>query len=378
MNNAAQTIGTYTIFGTPTRISLETHTLDKTLAKELSCYPESKEEPACDICIWQELPPEASGATNPKIHRSWANGFEMEGRMSKMRWRWETDTTRIDLSIKEFGALTRPLYRAAHRQNTTRTEMAGQILHEGVLVPRLLLSQEHALLHASAIAHPESKKMICVGGTGGSGKTSLMLQACLQHGWHFAADDISVLSKNGELHPNYSYPKIYGYNIEAFPQLKPKLLEQASFVDKLLWKIHRARGSDKVRRRIDPRQLFSTLPDGQRSQLSDYVILNRGGASTVEINPIATEKAATASAHVLASEYNEFLNHLHWQCFNHQLAEHQSAAQELKFSIEHWTQRIMTALHATRCWQLNVPSGICHKNFLDQAWPLIERLGTST
>lgn len=366
--------GTYSIFSTPTLIRSDSDALARDLAEELSCYPKSDQSPVCEIRLLSSLPAPTDSIRNPKLHNSYADGFHMQGRMSQMHWHWEEGRTLIDISINEYGSILRSIYRALHRQNTTRTEMAGQILHEGVLIPRLLTSDQHALLHASAIARPDSDQLIGIGGTGGSGKTSLMLQACLKEGWSFAADDISVLSENGELHPNYSFPKIYGYNLDAFPELSDQLFKQKPPMDKLHWKIHHLRGADKVRRRVDPRIIFPVSPSNQPSKLADYVILSRSDTKDVKIESISTERAATASAHVLATEYNEFFNHLHWQRFNHLLSGRETAEPTAEFSIDRLSQRIEKALSQTRCWVLNVPTSISHRDFLDQAWPIIQEL----
>lgn len=374
MNRSLKESEAYSIFGIPTTVRSDDETIAAALSEELSCYPKTNEDPTFEINILDELESATFEARNPKQHDSDANGFEMEGRMSKMHWQWSEHACRVDLSIKEFGFPFRQLYRAAHRQNTTRSEMAGQILHEGVLIPHLLVSEQHALLHASAIARPGSKDMICIGGTGGSGKTSLMLQACLEEGWCFAADDISVFTQNGELHPNYSYPKIYGYNLDAFPNLKAKVFDQKGLLDRLHWSTHHMRGADKVRRRIDPRKLFSVLPENQAPKLSDYVILSRDKVDKTSIESISVEKAAAASAHVLATEYNEFLNHLHWQRFNHHLNGRDTTEPSAGFTIDQWRQRIERTLANTRCWVLRAPVGIDHRLFLKEAWPLIQNL----
>jgi hypothetical protein len=196
----------------------------------------------------------------------------------------------------------------------------------------------------------------------------------LEEGWSFAADDISVFSGNGELHPNYSYPKIYGYNLDAFPNLKAKVFDQKGILDRLHWSTHHTRGADKVRRRIDPRKLFPVLPENQTHKLSDYVILSRDNVDKTSIQSISVGEAAAASAHVLATEFNEFLNHLHWQRFNHHLSGREITEPSAAFTIDQWRQRIERTLANTRCWVLRAPIGIDHQVFLKEAWPLIQNL----
>lgn len=363
--------GTYQIFGTPTAFYFDCAGDASRLSNELSSYPTSDEAPSCTIRILKELPPAPSGTANPKIHISYDNGFQMEGRMYRSQWRWNGTQTEVDISIKRYGRALSLLYRAAHRQNTTREEMAGQILHEGILVPRLLTSDSHALLHASAIADPSGQRIFAIGGTGGSGKTSLMLHACLEENWRFAADDITVLTTDGRLWPNYSYPKVYGYNLEAFPKIAPKLFEDDRPFDKIHWKLHKIRGLDKVRRRIAPKDIFNTLSETNVSILSDYIILQREHRQSIDLSRVTSIQASSASSHVIASEYTEFLKHLHWHSFNRQLT---SPSHTSRFSLSGCTDRIKGALTDTRCWLLRFPDSLSHRDFLNEAWPLIREL----
>lgn len=371
MKNSLIKSGTYQIFGTPTAIHCDSADDAKRLSSELSCYPQTGEPAACTIRVLSKMPSPPPGTANPKIHLSYENGFQMEGRMSRSQWQWNGAEAKIDLSIKKYGPLLSALYRAVHRQNTTRQEMAGQILHEGILVPRLLTSGSHALLHASAIAEPSGKRLTAIGGTGGSGKTSLMLQACLEDGWRFGADDITVLTTDGRLWPNYSYPKVYGYNVDAFPKIAAKLFKDARPFDKIHWKLHKMRGLDKVRRRVAPRNIFSTLPEGDKPRLSDYVILQRESRQTIDLSQISSSQASAASSHVIATEYAEFLNHLHWHSFNRQLA---SPTHTPLFSLPSCADRIERALANTRCWLLRFPESLNHREFLNGTWPLIRKL----
>ena len=366
----------YSIFGDSIEFQFESEQLKSILEPEISCYGETQRDPNLTITL-SHTPSKKTDpplSKNPKIHTEFATGFKQSHKQCSVYWEFG-EQPRIDLQLHEFAPLKRLAYRLNHMQYTTRSEMIGQILHEAVLIPRILLSDHHAVIHASSIISPRSNKPILIGGTGGTGKTSLMLNACLRHQWKFAADDISILSTEGKLYPNFSYPKIYGYNLDAFPELNQGRQGKRGLLDRLHWKLHSLRGADKVRRREDPRKLFDVnLPD-TIDPPSDYIILFRNDCSETSIEKIDPEISAKASSEIVQSEYTAFLKHISWSRSNRLLLGLNPNDEALKIN---WEERTLHALRKTRCWKMNIPLNISHHDFLESSWPLIENLSTST
>src|SRR5690606_41041284 len=100
----------------------------------------------------------------------------------------------------------------------------GMVFHELALVPAAHWLSDVAVVHASAMAGP-SGEVTLIGGTGGVGKTSLMLDLCLRRGFTFMADDISIVGADGWVHPNLAYRKIYAYHLQDNPELARRVFQ---------------------------------------------------------------------------------------------------------------------------------------------------------
>src|SRR5690606_2404963 len=92
-------------------------------------------------------------------------------------------------------------------QYTHPYEEAGQLFHEACLIPALALFfyQRIVPLHASSFEAPGGAGVLVVG-TGGVGKTTSELELIRANGFRFLADDISLISGDGRLYPNFAYP----------------------------------------------------------------------------------------------------------------------------------------------------------------------------
>jgi|GEM_PF-3237806 len=375
MSNTSKFERTFSIFGEPISIQADAPTLSRLIEREFSCYPSSEDHAKLQVYIGDKIPKDHAYSQNPKSHIELERGFSIQSKMLNSRWASSEAGDCIHAKINEYPFPLPIAYRYLHRQYTSRSEMLGQILHESVFVPRMLTQPKRALLHASAIIPPSSNSPICIGGTGGSGKTSLMLMACMEKRWGFAADDFCALSTQGSFYPNFSYPKIYGYNVNAFPSIKEHLFQESSSLDKLHWKLHHLRGMDKVRRRMDPRKLFKTTDAGELSAPSDYVILFRDNVKDYILEEIPVHLAALTSSLVLKTEYSAFINHLNWSMFNQQLrGSNQQNTDTLFDHSDAWITRTESALQSTRCWTLRFPKNANHREFLKEAWPIIEGL----
>lgn len=348
------------------------------LADEFTCYPTAQAPVDWSLHLVHQLDTNTPVAINPKSHSVTPDGFRMNAKMLTSEWRFDAEPfadapIAVTASLKEFGRPMDDAYRWLHRQFTSRADMLGQIIHEHVLTPRMLLHPDRALLHAASILRTGADRPICIGGTGGSGKTSLMLEACCRHGWSFVADDIAVMHVDGRLYPNFSYPKIYGYNLDAFPELKPQLHHDSFFGSRLHWFAHRLRGPSKVRRRVDPRQLFNLPARAALEAPAHYVILNRGDGSDFSLRALDRERAAEASIQVLHTELSTFLAHLRWSSFNRLLLGAPINDITTRFH-EVWRKRLESALSNTECYQLNFPASATHAEFLRECWPIIDSL----
>ena len=65
----------------------------------------------------------------------------------------------------------------------------------------------------NSLINNSNLQWLFVTGKGGVGKTSIEIDFCLNNKMSFLTDDIAIGDVNGDVYPNYNWPKIYGYNL---------------------------------------------------------------------------------------------------------------------------------------------------------------------
>ena len=240
-------------------------------------------------------------------------------------------------------------------QFTHPFEEIGQIFHEGVLQPTLLLffSDRLTLIHGSAVSSPSGHALV-FGGTGGVGKTSLELELILHKGYSFIADDISILNKEGSLIPNFNLPKIYGYNLLGYEHIEKKLFVGKSFNDKLWWKVQKTlRRPNKFRRRADIDNFYS----GKKAPTSDlkrFIILYRSNVKEPHFTETSPQKVAKMNTAVMYTEFARLFNALKFHEFNREKDD-----REKMFSFKELMEQseviLIKSLEKTDCGVLQVP-----------------------
>ena len=188
-----------------------------------------------------------------------------------------------------------------------------QIVHELVLIPSVFFEPRKAPIHGSAVSVKGSATLFS--GTGGVGKSSALLRLAAEKRQDiaFMADDMSIVSGEGELFGNMAYPKIYGYNWDAMP-VGVKLLEGRPVLDKLHFHALRKLNPSKVRRKISPVRLFSASDFD--ASLGDLVFIFRSDVQRPKFQQLDFEKAAELQLHIMKTEYTVIFNHIEWAEYN--------------------------------------------------------------
>ena len=217
---SAERMSAYRMMGRNVQVRYDASKGAAILQEELAAYPPAAAPGGLDLVV-RYAPVEYAGLrfANPSVHCEMEDGFVIKGRMATMRFRLEGDRL---LGVDFYPASARsPLMRGVRRmadmQYTSREERAGVIFHEWVAGPAAYWAPDMALVHASSFS--DARGVTLIGGTGGTGKTSLALELCRRHGFRFVADDISFVGEDGHVWPNLAWPKIYGYNLEGDPEL---------------------------------------------------------------------------------------------------------------------------------------------------------------
>lgn len=229
---------------------------------------------------------------------------------------FDHDKIRIEISLERevykirFCLLNkRPKWRKFFSaQFNSDEEMLGQYFHDLVLVPTLILTGLRSVIHASSVVL--NKNHIAFGGTGGVGKTSLEIEHCYFGKAEFVSDDILIIDGN-EVYHNLAYPKIYGYNLEDNKPLKKDIFKEETVLSKFNWSLrHRILGSNKVRRRINPKHFYNwnkSIP-----KQGQYYLLVRSNAKLVKPMPIDLKTVVEVNMNIIQNEFMLLFGQIKW------------------------------------------------------------------
>lgn len=307
------------------------------LDNELSLYTNFGPERQPDITLEVGFELDSGGevlAANPRNHVEFDDGFAINYGTYVIRWRFlDKFPRRISLSYKRTKKLGSLFQKMISIQYLNVKEAVGQIVHENILVP-LSFFYDMAPVHASSIVS-EDGKLLVFGGSGGVGKSSILILAALMKklNYGFYSDDFLIVNSDGLALPNYAYPKIYAYNVLLYPQLKSYIFKRESWFSGIHWHIHKIRGLSKVRRRVAPDYLWNIF-HFNGVNVKTYFILNRGNFEKITIVPLELDSAISATLNVVKAEYWSFINHVYWHNYNRNLL-----AKEPLITLEEVTRR---------------------------------------
>jgi hypothetical protein len=351
-------------------IKYENRTIVEALEEQFSYYDSFSENENVDLTInivnsFSHL---KVIQRNPSIHSEIRGGFIAElGNFKAAFYKTENQLV-CELFIQPSGNRFFSFLRKVNNiEFATREERVAQILFESILIPSLFFDNEKIVVHSSGFV--KNDKAILVGGTGGSGKTSLELELCLNKGFSFINDDIAVVNKDAKVLPNLAHPKIYGYNLQNNKTLKEKLLNGKSILDIAQWHIKsKLLGSSKVRRRLFIRNNFAYT--NKSVKLSKYFILMKEDVKEISIEKITSEKATQLHLDVIFAEYSHFLNNIYWHEFNCLASNREPilTPSELRLNWERNSKAILSQLDS---YIVRIPLQVEHKDFLKKVSNLI-------
>ncbi|XWN36243.1 MAG: hypothetical protein ROO71_09805 [Balneola sp.] len=306
----------YKIFGKVIKLNTIKSTEGDILHKELSLYPETNVS-GFDISInyVADIKTEKVLSNNPGLNYLSSESILCKMGAAKVKFCFQEERLKqIDFSIDHKSGLKASVEKWKSIQYTSGIEAIGQIFHELVLVPMAFLLEDTSVVHSSGIVNKQDE-VVLFGGTGGVGKTSLEMTLCLEHEYKFFNDDIAIIDSKGMCHPNFSYPKIYGYNLLGAPELKREIFDGLSQMNKFHYAYRALKGASKVRRRVEPGAFYGKVYDDS-AKISSIVILFRSSVEEIELESIPVKKAAKSNSLIMATEYNVFFDQVRWHEFN--------------------------------------------------------------
>lgn len=242
----------------------------------------------------------------------------------------------------------------------TEEEEFQQILHELVLVPSAYFFQNLSVVHSAAFI--KDGKATVLAGTGGTGKTSALLSLRNNKNIAFAADDISIISSDGYIHPNLAWPKIYGYNLSTYIT-KAELLDGRNMVDKFQFNYKVRKNPKKVRRKLKPNVLYQGYASSQ-TPIQNIFYLFRDDSTEMYISPLEKGKAIQMGIHIMKTEYNKiFHNYLDWDEYN-SIALGVQPILNLNKVFENWKRNLNEALENVNIQLLHIPFKMPHEEYL--------------
>ena len=364
---------TYKIFGRRVQINLltENKVQKKTILQHFDLYDKINENNKADfiINIKNEESNKEINTQNPKIHIETTNGFICIYPKISVRFRKQELLEADIYSEYQKPGLKKYLKRLYNIQYNTIDQRISQILHELVLVPSVYFNNKNFLVHSSAFKKPGGKAVL-IGGTGGSGKTSLEIELCMNRNYSFIADDISVLDSEGNVFPNLSFPKIYAYNLKNNDVLKKIIFKNRSFADKLAWKLkYLLNGSSGVRRNISPEEVYGKF-EKHEVLVEKYYILLKKNTDKINIEKINAKQASEMTISIIQAEYWQFNNHILWHEFNRKAINKQPIL-NLNEVLSNWKKESEKVFSNIDCYIINIPLHIEHKKFITEVADLI-------
>jgi hypothetical protein len=330
-----------------------------------------KSDPSIIIELLDEPIIIEDGMRNPTIHNELPNGFNITSHDGCTSYEIINGILHIKAYINfEKSLLIKFIKKVINWEYTTREEKIGQIVFERLLVPSTFFFPKYFPVHCAGFLSP-NQKVVLIGGTGGVGKTSAEIEFCLNRGYKFLCDDIAILNANEELYPNYSFPKIYGYNIVDNYKMKKIVFHNRSLLDKISWVIQKwVLGTAKVRRKINPEVVYS-IPKGNNFPVDSFFILTREFRDDFNISRISAETATKLNLNIIQTEYYQFFNHIYWHMFNRNADSIRSLIDNDSLSID-MTISSLNALKNVKCYLIKAPIKIKHQAFIQELCDLVE------
>ncbi len=306
----------YRIAGKRVRVAYGDDDASASLRKELALYPRDRGDLVPDLVVEVNGPvPTGVRARNPSIHAIIDDGFVADLGRCTVSWQLRDVLT---VTIAYHGKKDwRKKWK--DRQYSHPSDRMPQFFHEVLLVPTLLwFFPDIVPVHGSGVWW-DGRGGTLFGGTGGVGKTSMLLECAFDPGCFFVADDFTFIGEGGSAFPNLAYPKIYGYNTEGDPELLGRIFEGRGVLDRIQWGYQmRKKGSHRVRRRVAPDTLFGAVCD-DGIPLGTVCFLHRRDVVEVGAREIDADTLADLNWNIVRTEYAQLFNHVHWYEMNAKL-----------------------------------------------------------
>lgn len=215
---------------------------------------------------------------------------------------------RYDSRVTDHNEIVEEAFRTINRSYIYRSQnLAKVILYNDIepLVHQALLEDGAGFIHASCVSR--DGRGLVLSGWGGAGKTSAAANLIETGGWNFVSDDLCLVSSDSLSQPYLKRIQLYPYNID--PQNEQRPLEDASFRDRLNWRLRMTvLGKKSVRRRISPSNRYPVSDHDVNLSALIYLIREDRRDLTYETEELSV--VAQRAAATIAHEYETHIRDL--------------------------------------------------------------------
>jgi hypothetical protein len=338
----------------------------------LSIYPDSKKTVSLTINIVENMPFSESIYNNPRDFFELKDSIIFGVSNSYVRW-YKNDNSKIDFMQKKIkrSFLIDFLYRFKDIQFDNFPNKIGMIFHELVLIPYLYQLPDYSLIHGSAFSN--DNQLFILGGTGGTGKTSLSMTMCKQSDFDFVTDDILPISSN-EAFFNFAYPKIYAYNTVGSKKIEKEILRKHSFISKIQWKIMKKLSGVRVRRRVNPLDFYKSNNLKKQYSKINYIVLARGNFEKISIEKVNDiELISEVSLEIIKTELSNINNNLSFHKFNAGISK-LGCVFDFEIIMEQKIKVYRDFFSKSNNYILKIPSELTHDDYIREAENIIRTL----
>ena len=343
----------------PTELSGNGEVYDN-IRKELSGYPETKENPEVSFRIHTKrlgVPHNVTVASDIFYNvryfatKSTALHLEIKGKI------FEKEPLEVNVyPVAKKKRVSRIRQRFMDRNFfTTEETLAKNFMYtifDFIMELKFLASgtQGSGFIHASSIEKDGIAVLFVAAGA--VGKTSIMLQILKKAGWRYLSDDLSIIDSDGRVYFNPKYIQIYPYNVNNDPELYNLLMNGRGIIDKLNWYYRKYRyGESSVRRRVDPRIFFGREKVSKSASINKVINLVRTGVKDFEMDKINPHAVSNIASEILSLEINPFFK---YSCLCNGGGT-DSPFPKIEEVKERARQRFQEILKNIPCYQLRVP-----------------------
>jgi hypothetical protein len=342
------------------------------LLAPLSLYPDvsSDEQHEVEVEFVNSLNYMEILSSNPSNHSELKEGFVMHNSKYSVAVTSNGEILKFTVYLSpRRNIIVNYLSKLYSMDYATITQRLSQIFFEQVMVPSVYFNSDQLLIHSSSMVNSKNQAIL-IGGTGGVGKTSLEIELCMNRGYTFMSDDISIVDSNGFAYPNHAFPKIYAYNTIGKPSLRRLILKDRSFHDRIAWHLKWILfGPASVRRKISPEKIYGSYAT-ERAKTMKYFILIKEDRDDLLIQRIDTATAASMSIKVIETEYSDFNKHILWHEFYCNSKDTEPIV-SLGGVKERWMIKFLEVFSNVEIYALFIPSGMNHIEFIQKVSDII-------